>query len=430
MLRTPVALFAGSICLFAGSPTFHKDVAPVLQRHCQGCHRPGEVGPMPLLTYSQVRPFAAAIKEAVKLKRMPPWGADPAHGTFANDPSLTATEISTLTKWAELRAPEGEAKDAPPPIAFVEGWNIGVPEQVFSMPKPHTIPAKGTIDYTYFVVPTGFTEDRWVTEAEVRPANRSVVHHVIVYVREPGSSWLKDAIPGEPYVPTTTARLVRASSQGEYMVGFTPGKAAMRLEPGQGKLIKAGSDLIFQMHYTANGKEAVDQTRVGVKYAKAPPVERVLTFPIANRNFSIPPGAADYPVTSEVTFLSDARVVTYWPHMHVRGKTFRFEGKDVSGKTTVLLNVPRYDFNWQHRYIPREPLPVSTGSKLECFATFDNSSNNAANPDPKATVQWGDQSWEEMMIGFIEIAFDAKKLPRDVIQRPSAPGAVSSTANE
>src|SRR5262245_54745718 len=178
--------------------TFYKDVLPILQRHCQGCHRPGEIGPMPLLTYSQVRPFATAIRETVRLKKMPPWGADPAHGKFANDPSLTTAEIATLSDWAAAKAPEGDLKDAPAQKTFVEGWNMPTPDQVFGMPNSYTVPAQGTIDYTYFVVPTGFTEDKWLEVAEVRPGNRSVVHHVIVYIREPGSKWLKDAKPGEP----------------------------------------------------------------------------------------------------------------------------------------------------------------------------------------------------------------------------------------
>jgi hypothetical protein len=424
------AFFVGSFTLCAADPTFYGEVLPILQRHCQGCHRPGEIGPMPLLTYSQVRPFAAAIREAVRLKKMPPWGADPAHGKFLNDPTLTPAEIATLTKWADLRAPEGDSNVAPKPVAFVEGWNIGVPERVFEMPQPYAVPAKGTIEYTYFVVPSGFKEDRWIQDAEVRPMNRNVVHHVIVYIREPGSAWLKEAKPGEPYVPAKRPEgLNRASSLGEYLAGYTPGKSAMRLPANQGKLIKAGSDLVFQMHYTTNGKEGVDQTRLGINFAKTIPSERVLTVNVANRDFTIPPGAANYPITSALTFLGDARIVTYWPHMHVRGKSFRFEGLTASEQRQILLNVPRFDFNWQHRYLPEEPFRVTAGSRLECFATFDNSANNPFNPDPKASVQWGDQTWEEMMIGFIEIAFDASKTPAEIVRRPVPPVAVSSAAN-
>jgi len=289
------------------------------------------------------------------------------------------------------------------------------------MSKPHKVPAQGTIEYTYFVVPTGFTEDKWVDIAEVRPGNRAVVHHVIAYVREPGSEWLSDAKPGEAYVPQKVTQPITSARPAEYFVGYTPGKPEMRLSPGQAKLIRAGSDLIFQIHYTANGKEAEDKTSVGIIFAKQRAAERVMTFPISNRSFELPPGASDHPVRSELTFKGDARVVTFWPHMHVRGKSFRFDSVTPEGTRTTALSVPKYDFNWQHRYVPSEPLRVTAGSKLECFATFDNSPNNPANPDPKAIVGWGDQSWEEMMVGFIEVAFDARKSPSDVFPLPPAP---------
>ena len=400
--------------LSATTPTFYKDVLPILQQRCQGCHRPGEIGPMPLLTYSQVRPYAAAIRETVRMRKMPPWGGDTAHGKFSNDPSLSAREIAAISDWAQAKAPEGDVKDAPKPWDFVEGWNMPTPDQVFEMPKPYKVPAQGTLEYTYFVIPTGFKEDRWVSAAEVRPGARSVVHHIIVYVREPGSAWLRDARPGEAFVPRTVRESIAARS-GEYFVGYTPGKPEMRLSPGQAKLIPAGSDLVFQIHYTANGKETEDSTSVGMTFAKQPPTERVRTYAIRNGSFAIPPGASDYPVEAQVTFKGDARVVTFWPHMHVRGKSFRFDSVTPEGGRTTVLNVPRYDFNWQHRYIPAEPLRVTEGSKLECYATFDNSPNNPFNPDPKATVRWGDQSWDEMMVGFIEVAFDARKSPADVL---------------
>ena len=341
--------------LSAATPTFYKDVLPILQSRCQGCHRPGEIGPMPLLTYSQARPFAAAIRETVRLKKMPPWGADPAHGRFANDPSLTPAEIATLSDWALAKAPEGDANDAPKPKTFTEGWNMPAPDQIFTMSKPYKVPAQGTIEYTYFVVPTGFTEDKWVDTAEVRPGNRAVVHHVIAYVREPGSEWLSEAKPGEAYVPQKVTQPTTSTRPAEYFVGYTPGKPEMRLRPGQAKLIRAGSDLIFQIHYTANGKEAEDKTSVGIIFAKQRPAERVMTFPITNRSFELPPGASDHPVKSELTFKGDARVVTFWPHMHVRGKSFRFDSVTPEGTRTTALNVPKYDFNWQHRYVRRNP---------------------------------------------------------------------------
>jgi hypothetical protein len=345
---------------------------------------------------------------------MPPWGADPAHGKFSNDPTLAADEVTIISEWTSAGAPEGDPSQGPKPIHFLEGWNIE-PEVVSEMPVAYTIPATGTIDYTYFVVPTHFQEDRWIQMAEVRPGNRSVVHHVIVYVRQPGSTWLKDAIPGQPYIPP---KGMKASEFGEYLVGYTPGKQAMQLPPGQAKLLRAGSDLVFQMHYTGTGKETTDRTRVGFVFASKPPVERVYTYGIMNRDLVIPPQTADHAARSEVTFVSDARVVTYWPHMHLRGKSMRFESRNPAGERQTLLNVPKYDFNWQLRYIPAQPLKVGPGSIIECLATFDNSRNNPFNPNPDIEVRWGDQSWEEMMVGFIDIAFDARKSPLDVVRRP------------
>lgn len=404
----------GSPLLSGAPPTFYKDVLPILQRHCQTCHRPGEVAPMPFLTYEQVRPWAAAMREAVRLKKMPPWGADGKHGLFSNDPSLTSHEIDTIAVWAGSQAPSGDPKDAPPAVKFVEGWNIPTPDRVIEMPREYAVPAGGTIDYTYFVVPTKFAEDRWVQAAEVRPGNRAVVHHVIVYVREPGNPWLKDAPVGEAYVPPTS----NGAGGGEYLAGFTPGKPAMQLAEGQAKLIKAGSDLIFQMHYTTNGKAGPDRTRVGLIFAKEQPKERVLTVAALNRGFAIPPSAGNYPVESKLAFTDDAHLVTMWPHMHLRGKSFRFDLVNLTGDRQTLLDVPKFDFNWQLRYVPVEPLKLGRGSTIECFATFDNSPNNKFNPDPTKEVRWGDQSWEEMMVGFMEIAFDARKSPSDVVKRP------------
>jgi hypothetical protein len=268
-----------ALALSAGepTPTFYKDVLPVFQKNCQTCHRPGEAAPMPLLTYEQARPWAAAIRQAVMTKRMPPWNADPAYGHFKNDRSLSAKDIKTIADWVEAKAPAGNPKDAPAPLHFVDGWNIGKPDMVVEMPKPYDIPATGTIEYTYYVVPSGFTEDKWVTAAEIRPGARALIHHVIVFVREPGSKWLKDAKPGEPYVPPLvkdkkTGREERdGGGQGEFLVGYAPGLPALVLEPGQAKLVKAGSDLVFQMHYTAKGTAARDLTKVGFNFAKEPP---------------------------------------------------------------------------------------------------------------------------------------------------------------
>jgi mono/diheme cytochrome c family protein len=428
-------LLAATVQAAQPAPTFYKDVLPILQKNCQSCHRPGEAAPMSLLTYEEARPWAAALRTAVLTKRMPPWNADPAYGHFRNDKSLSAKDVQTISDWATAKAPSGDPQDAPPPLHFVDGWNIGKPDMVVEMPKPYDIPATGTIEYTYYVVPSGFTEDKWITAAEIRPEARALIHHVIVFVREPGSKWLKEAKPGEAYVPPLvkdekTGREQRDTrGQGEFLAGYAPGLPPLTLEPGQAKLVKAGSDLVFQMHYTAKGMAARDQTKVGFVFAKEPPRERVLTVADANEGFVIPPGASDYPVESKLTFYGDARIISYGPHMHVRGKSFRFDLVTPSGSRETLLNVPHYDFNWQHWYEPAEPLKVSSGTTIECFATFDNSPNNKYNPDPTSEVRWGDQTWQEMMIGFMDIAFDAKKSPRDIFSKPkTTPTPVQSAS--
>jgi hypothetical protein len=390
---------------------------------------------MPLLSYEQARPWAAAIRQAVMTKRMPPWNADPAYGHFKNDPSLSAKDIQTIDAWVTAKAPAGNPKDAPAPLHFVDGWNIGKPDMVVEMPKPYEIPATGTIEYTYYVVPSGFTEDKWITAAEIRPGARALIHHVIVFVREPGSKWLKDAKPGESYVPPLfknekTGREQRDNKgSGELLAVYAPGLPPLVLEPGQAKLVKAGSELVFKMHYTAKGTPATDRTKVGFVFAKELPKERVMTTGAENRDLVIPPGAANYPIPSKREFYGDAKILAYGPHMHVRGASFRFDLVTPGGSRETLVNVPHYDFNWQHWYEPVEPLKVTSGSTIECFATYDNSPNNKYNPDPAAEVRSGDQTWDEMMVGFMDVAFGAKKSPGDIFSKPKiSPAPIESTS--
>ena len=251
-MRFVFFLAAGAGVAFSASipkqVTFHRDVAPILQKNCQGCHRPGEAAPMPLLTYKEVRPLAKAIKEAVVTKKMPPWFADPHAGKFANDRSMTLGEIDTLVRWVDTGATEGDPKDAPIPAQFVQGWNIGKPDLVVEVPKPYAVAEKGTIDYTYYVLPLNLKENTWITGAEVRPGNREVVHHVIAFVRPPGSKWLKDAPLGVPYVPSHGEG---GTPFGQWVGAYAPGMPPDIMLPGQGRLLKAGSDVVLQMHYTA-----------------------------------------------------------------------------------------------------------------------------------------------------------------------------------
>ncbi|MBX9599617.1 MAG: cytochrome c [Bryobacteraceae bacterium] len=400
----------------SSQPTFHKDVLPVLQKNCQSCHRPGEAGPMHFTDYKSTRPWAKAIKQAVQTRKMPPWFADPAHGKFANDRSLAEADIKTLVAWADGGAKEGSPKDAPPAVTFAEGWAIGKPDVVLEMPAAFEVPASGTIDYHYVILPTNFTEDKWVQFAESRPSNRAVCHHIIAFVREPGNPWLKGAKPGVPFAPDHKSE----RGMGEFLTGYAPGTIPNMLKPGQAKLVKAGSDIVLQLHYTANGKAAQDRAKIGLIFAKEPPRERVITLAAANNEFEIPPGDANYRVDSKIQLHEDSNLILMLPHMHLRGKDFQFRVKFPDGRTETLLNVPRYDFNWQLSYYLAEPLKMPAGTIIECTAHFDNSANNPANPDPKKAIRFGEQSWDEMMIGFFDVAVKADVGMMDLV-RPKQP---------
>jgi hypothetical protein len=394
------------------APTFSKEVVPILQARCQGCHRPGEAAPMPLLTYKDARPWAKSIKEAVVLKRMPPWFADTSVGHFRNDRSLTPDEINTLVSWVDAGAPEGNAKDLPAPKQFVEGWNIGQPDLVLEMPTEFDVPASGTIDYQYVILPYKFTEDRWVQMAEVRPGARAVLHHVIAYIRESGSKWERSRQPGVVFLPEPNEKGNRQGVGGDMLGGFAPGVPATVIQPGQGRLIKAGSDIVFQLHYTANGKANRDKTKIGIVFCKEAPKERVMSIGAFNQKFTIPAGDPNYKVEAEFEIGHDVRMTALLPHMHLRGKDFEYRLTYPTGETQTILRVPRYDFNWQLWYEPVENIVLPKGTKVACTAHYDNSANNPNNPDPAKNVKWGDQSWEEMMVGFFDVVFDAGMDPK------------------
>ena len=433
-LRTPsmhpklvlafLAVLLPAFCASNKQVTFHKDVVPVLQKRCQECHRPGEAAPMSLLTYQDSRPWAKAIKAAVLAKKMPPWFADPAHGKFSNDRRLTQEEIDVLAGWADGGAKEGNKKDAPPALTFADGWTIGKPDVVFEMPQPFTVPAKGTVDYTWIVVPTNFTEDKWVEKIEVRPGARDVVHHIVLIARAPGNGFMSKAKPGVPFTPTP-GKPARGEDKGRgifYMLGggvemvsvYVPGGLAYETLPGQARLIKAGTDLVFQMHYTANGKETPDQSRVGIVFAKEPPKERVVNTFIANPLLRIPPEDGNAPVVAKVTIQDDVTLQSMFPHMHVRGKSMEYRATYPDGRSEVLLNVPKYDFNWQLSYCLKKPKKLPKGTQLEITAHYDNSANNPANPDPKQEVRWGEQTWEEMLAAFVDFAIPVDMNPLDI----------------
>jgi hypothetical protein len=412
------------------APTFNHDVLPILQEHCQACHRPGEVAPMPFTTYTQTRPWAKAIREAVLLKKMPPWFAEPGYGPFSNDRSLAKREIDTLVQWSDSGAPEGaagapdgDAKNRPPPRLWLEGWNIPRPDAVLEMPHALPLAASGDIEYQYIVIPTGFSEDRWVQMAELRPGNRARVHHAVVYIREPGSTWLRDAKPGVPYVPpgrTPRERLLNGSTTSDILLVYSPGNVPETWPRDLAKLIPAGSDLVFQMHYTANGRASSDQTRLGMVYAHEAPRRRVITLQIGDDRFVIPPEHANFRVAAWGTLPNDAALLSFFPHMHLRGRSFEYNLVQPGGRRRTLLRVNPYNFYWQLSYRLAQPLDLKAGTKLECVAYFDNSRGNPNNPDPEDAVRFGPQSWEEMMIGFFDVAIDAQTGKPAFFVRPGA----------
>jgi len=417
VMAASAALAADATSSSTSSVTFNKDVLPILQANCQTCHRPGEIGPMPLLTYDGTRPWAKAIKAAVASRKMPPWFADPKFGHWANDRSLAQSDINKLVAWADNGAPEGDAKDRPAPVQWTEGWNIPKPDLVVEMPVEYKVPAKGTIEYTYMIVPTGFTEDKWVQSMEVRPGNRAVVHHANVYIRRPGSKWLREYPVGVPFVPTEqkTSSSAGAPLIDENVAGFTPGKQTVTLSGSDAKLIPAGSDIVFQIHYTANGQEGADRTKIGFVFSKRAPEMRVARIYAANGSFAIPPGDGDYKVEAAATLKTETTLVSLKPHMHLRGKAMEFRAVYPTGEKEILLNVPRYDFNWQTEFILDKPKVLPKGTRLEVTAEFDNSPNNKFNPDPTKLVKWGDQSWDEMAIGYFEVGFPTKMDLSDVL---------------
>ncbi|HEY6292676.1 MAG TPA: thiol-disulfide isomerase [Terriglobia bacterium] len=419
LLCLAVSLPSGLLFAQSASPstvTFTKDVAPIIQKNCQGCHRPGEAAPFSMLTYEQTRSWAAPMRDAVRRSIMPPWFADPHYGKFSNDRSLSQKDIDTIVAWADAGAPQGDPKDLPQPVEFMAGWAIPKPDVVFEMPLTYQIPARGTIEYQKIIIPTGFTEDKWVQFAEARPDNRAHVHHIIAFVREPGSHWLEDEKPGVFFVaPKPKDESVDTSSlPSDFLVGYAPGQPPEILAPGQAKLIKAGSDIVFEIHYTTDGTPGTDRSKVGLVFAKEPPKERVLTLSATNGKFRIPPGDPNYEVDAEFEVAAPVKLISLHPHMHGRGKDFEYRLVYPTGETETILRVPRYRWHWQLWYILANPIALPKGTKIECTAHFDNSANNPDNADPTKEVRWGDQSWDEMMVGFFDLAFDAGMPVKDL----------------
>jgi len=379
-----VCLGLSGVARAADAPvTFTKDVAPILYKSCVECHRPTMFAPMSLLTYDEARPYARSIKQRVVGRIMPPWGADPAHGEFKNDPRLSQAEIDTIAAWVDGGAVKGNDADLPKAPQFAEGWTIGKPDAVFTMEEEYDIPATGVIPYQYLRVPTHLTEDKWIQAIEIRPSANAQVHHVLAYTQPAGQPINQGGALG----PTNIG-------------GVTPNKPGITFEPGVARLLRGNSDLIMQMHYTTNGKPSKDRTRIGVIYAKQPPTKLQAGGMVLQPRFVIPAYDGNAEVKGTTTLQRDTVMTSLTPHMHVRGKDMTYIAHYPDGTDEVLLSVPKYDFNWQISYELKTPKVLPKGTIVEVIAHYDNSAGNKFNPDPSKDVKWGDQTFEEMMIGF------------------------------
>jgi peroxiredoxin len=386
----------------SAAQTYCKDVAPILQKRCVVCHRPGQVAPFALTSYREASGWAAAIREVIEEGRMPPWSASPRHGTFANDPSLTRSEKETLFGWIDAGCPEGNSSDLPRPRAFPPTWSIPEPDLVLSMPQPYTVPAEGTIEYVYIRVDPELREDRWIKAAEILPGNRAVVHHCNVFLQPPGLDDPED--------------LKEQGKLGSFCLTMTaPGTPPMILPDGMAKRIPAGWRIVFVLHYQAIGSVQTDQTRLGLTFADPRTVKQeVATKLMYDLDLRIPPGASDHHVSQTWAVRRDVLLLSLFPHMHLRGKSFRYDLIHPDGTEEILLDVPRYDFNWQHRYVLASPRRIVAGSQMRCTAVYDNSADNPANPDPTAEVRAGTQSWDEMFNGYWDVALADEDLTAPV----------------
>lgn len=381
--------------LTSAAPTFHDRISRMLQANCQECHRTGGVAPFALETYEQVSAKAGMIRKMVSRNLMPPWFAaapQPGqHSPWSNDRSLTERDKADLLAWLDASKPLGDVANAPLPRQWPAEWQIGTPDAIVQIPKPIDVKATGTIPYQNVVVDTGLTEDRWVQALEIRPTAREVVHHVLVFVQRAGQ--------------------IRHDEGGGFFAAYVPGNSSVIYPDGFAKPLPAGAKLQFQIHYTPNGTATSEQVRLGLVFAKSAPQHIVHTASAGNMRLNIPPNAADHAETGTLPVPAEVKLLALMPHMHLRGKAFRYEVVAPGGESRTLLDVPRYDFNWQLAYRFAEPPSIAAGSRIRVTGWFDNSAGNPANPDPNKTVRWGPQTTDEMLLGYVEYFIPSETPP-------------------
>jgi mono/diheme cytochrome c family protein len=439
---------ANSGTLDQNEVTFSKHVAPIFYQHCAECHRPNDMAPFSVLTYKEVLPWVDSIREKVTAREMPPWHADSRYGEFLNDRRLSPEEIETITTWVGQGAKEGNPEDLPPEPRLFRGWKMGKPDYVLAMSEEYTIEAHAPDSYVYVTFPTKFKEDTWVQAAEILPGNKRIVHHVIAHVLTPealasGAKRSHAEFPqaeNEPTIFYKQGSLSRVKMDapviddganapnggslfkrrtddggGGYsmlLASYAPGKGPDVYPGGTAKWIPAGSTIVLQIHYSsfhgAIKTPQKDRTIVGLIFAKQPPEKRAVTFTVPNQFFKIPAGAANHRVTAAYTFDRDVQLISYMPHMHLRGKDMKYEVVFPDGRRETLLWVPKFDFNWQTVYRLKDPMTIPKGTRIIVTAHFDNSPKNKHNPDPTKVVRWGDPSYDEMMIGWIEYVVSNK----------------------
>ena len=452
---TAVAIALGGLMLNSTSAaaggkrevTFNKDVAAIFYKNCAECHRPNDIAPMSLVSYKDVRPWARSIKEKVVTRDMPPWSPDPKYGTFSNDHRLSDKDVATIVAWVDGGAKEGDPKDLPPAPEFTSGgWALGKPDAIFGMKEAFTIEPKQPDTIQNFLIPTNFTEDKWSQSAEILPGNKKIVHHVIAFIQTPemiakfrsAEGQRRMAGLSKVFYRDGTLLKVKADADviddgcsdksggsaferpkaaeggdafGLLLAGYAPGKGLDIWPAGTAKKIPAGSVIVFQIHYSAfRGvfeHPEKDLTTIGLHFTNRPPEHALNVIGIQNHYFKIPAGDANHEVTSCYTFDTDVKLFSYMPHMHLRGKDMKYEIVYPDGRRETLLWVPKFSFNWQAMYYLKQPVAVPKGSKMIITAHYDNSTKNKFNPDATKDIRWGDPTYEEMMIGWMEYFVDS-----------------------